>query len=145
VTSISDRDAMQRSARARAGDAGACAPDKPVGVVSDLMLEQIDVGRRVVLAVAGEVDIDSAGAIPAAVDDALDSGAHDVWVDLTDVTFMDSSGVHALIVARTRVRELERSLVVICPPGNVRRLLAVTGLDGALELYDTREQAHRSA
>jgi anti-sigma B factor antagonist len=114
-------------------------------VLADLTLELVRVGHRQVLGVAGEIDIDSATALPAAIDQALDSGALDLWIDLTDVTFMDSAGVHALLAARTRVRALGRHLVVICPPGGPRRTLVLSGLDRALTMFATRAEAHHGA
>jgi anti-sigma B factor antagonist len=104
----------------------------------------MEVGRRVVLAAEGEIDLDSAPALPAAVDAALSRGARDVWVDLSDVTFLDSSGVHALLDARRRVGGNGCGFAVICPAGAARRTLLVSGLDGELPLYATRDEAHRN-
>lgn len=109
-----------------------------------LSVERLQIGRRMVLAAAGEIDLGSAPVLPAAVAEALELGAQDLWIDLTDVTFIDSSGVHALLDARTRVLALGRRLAVICPAGTARRTLMLTGLDTALPLYASREEAHRS-
>ena len=103
------------------------------------------VGHRVVLAVAGEIDMDTADQLHAAVDEALDGGARELWIDLTETTFMDSSGIHVLLETRTRLRALERRLAVICPPGDVRHVLEVAGLDGALPLYDDRSASNHDA
>jgi anti-anti-sigma factor len=69
------------------------------------------------------------------------SGAADVWLDLTRVGFMDSTGLSTLVVGH---RELTppRRLVVICADGPVRNVLAVSGVDRALTIHGSRHAAH---
>jgi anti-sigma B factor antagonist len=103
-----------------------------------------EVGRRSVLAVAGEIDLDSVGALSAAVEAALAGGATDLWIDLTDTRFMDSSGLHLLLETRSRVRDLNRRLAIICPPGFVRRVFDIAGVSEHLPIYDDRAAAHHA-
>ena len=44
---------------------------------------------------------------------------------------------------RYALEALNRRLAVICPPGPIRRAFGLTGLDAALPLYTSREEAHR--
>jgi anti-anti-sigma factor len=53
-------------------------------------------------------------------------------VDLRNVGFMDSSGLRALLVERTRRQRAGGTIVVSNPPPVVQRLFTVTGLDGVL-------------
>jgi anti-anti-sigma factor len=106
-------------------------------------LHTTQVGQRVVLGAAGEIDLITAHRLEAAADDALDKGARDLWIDLSDVEFIDSSGIHALLQIRGRVEALNRRLAVICPLGPIRRAFELTGLDEALPLYASRDEAHR--
>jgi anti-sigma B factor antagonist len=103
------------------------------------------VGRRTVVRVAGEIDTATAPALRAAIDAALEHGALELWIDLTPTTFMDSSGLHALIDAQARAFELNRRLAVICPGGCVRRVFDLVGLSGRLSLYDDCAAAHRGS
>src|SRR5690348_1668548 len=57
------------------------------------------VGFRCVLNVAGEIDIATADILRSALERARESGRRDIWVDLSDVTFMDYSGLNALVRA----------------------------------------------
>jgi len=58
-----------------------------------------------------------------------------VVADLSEVTFLDSSGLGVLVQAhRTATERDTRLLVVASPP--VRKLLALTGLDTVLDTYD---------
>ena len=84
------------------------------------------VGHRTVLAVAGEIDLQTAPALAAAIDKALAAGAAELWVDLGATQFMDSSGLHALVSAHRRIQGLNRRLAVICPRRHpVRRLFEI--------------------
>jgi anti-sigma B factor antagonist len=102
------------------------------------------VGRRTVLTVAGELDLDAAPLLADAVDDALEAGALELWLDFSPTEFMDSSGLHLLIETQNRLETLSRRLAVICPPGPVRRLVDLAGMTERLPLYHDRAAAHRA-
>jgi anti-anti-sigma factor len=86
-------------------------------------------GDHTVLTVGGEVDIVTVEAFHNALRDAQRSPK--VVVDMSDVTFMDSAGINALVAAYHRVGpDCELRLVGLRP--NVRRVFEITGL---LELF----------
>lgn len=93
-----------------------------------------------VLHASGELDVTVVPALLAGVP-ALLSGARGLVLDLTDVTFFDSSGVR--LVDRL-ARESSRAgvgFLVAAPPGNpARRVLQVVGLAAAL-VEDDRDAA----
>lgn len=99
------------------------------------------VGRRAVLSLAGEIDMTTAPALQGAIESAA-GRAFEMWLDLTATTFMDSTGIHVLSRARTRLAEVNGRLAVICPNGPVRRVLSLTGLDQFLEIHSSRRAAH---
>jgi anti-sigma B factor antagonist len=99
------------------------------------------VGRRAVLTVVGEVDISTVADLHRALETAGDADATEIWLDLTHTTFMDCSGLHALLDRRARLREVNRRLVLICPAGPVLRLLVLAGVDHEFEIYPTRTAA----
>lgn len=106
-----------------------------------LTITEHHVGRRGVLAVAGEVDIQTAAELQTAIE-AAGNRALELWVELSDTTFMDSSGLHALVQSRAHLAQAGRRLVLICPQGPVLRVLALTGLDQLFEIYATRGAAN---
>ncbi len=59
-----------------------------------------------------------------------------VIVDLSDLTFLDSSGITALVMARNRMAEEGNELVLARPHPIVRRVLEVTGLGSWLVDWD---------
>lgn len=98
------------------------------------------VGRRVVLAAQGEIDIASVDGLRNALEGAATSGAAEVWLDLTRVGFMDSTGVTALVEAYRRLSS--GGFAVICPDGPVRRVMAVAGVDRVIPIHPSRSAAH---
>ena len=88
----------------------------------------------------GEVDIETAPRLTAALDEAIRESRGPFIVDLCEVEFLDSSGVSVLVRARAVLGQKERELAVICPPGPVRRIFEVAGIDDLLVLFDSPEQ-----
>lgn len=88
----------------------------------------------------GELDLATAGAL----DDALrawldDPAAGELVVDLSGVTFMDSSGLRAVLVASTEAAENERRMVVLPGDGQARRVIELAQVSAFLELRDALE------
>ena len=84
---------------------------------------------------SGEVDFTSSGPVQSRLLAMILPGGGAVIVDLSEVTFLDSSALGVLVQAyRTATERDTRLLVVASPP--VRKLLRLTGLDTVLETYD---------
>ena len=75
-----------------------------------------------------EIDFLTAPMLAAELDRAIAEGQSKVVVDLCDVTFMDSSGAHALLEASKSLRALDRGFSVICVRGSISKLLELLGL-----------------
>ena len=105
-----------------------------------LRLEELRVGHRLVLALAGEVDLASVAVVQAAVDRLRSCGAAEVWIDLSRVGFIDSTGLSALISAR-RALVPERSLMLICPDGPALRNVEAAS-HAARQLYPDGRALH---
>ena len=75
---------------------------------------------------AGELDVDTTPQLEKALS-APDTQAPLIVLDMRDLAFMDSSGVHAIVNAGTRVRRLGRRLVIVRGPPEVDRVFALTG------------------
>jgi anti-anti-sigma factor len=82
-----------------------------------------------------EIDYVTAPALVSELDRAIEEGVSKVVVDLCDVTFMDSSGAHALLDASKRLRLQDRPFSVICLRGSISRLLELLGLGDRLALH----------
>ena len=89
------------------------------------------------LTVVGDVDLCTAPLLHDALDAALDGRPSRVDVDLSGVTFLDSSGLHALIRASWSAQRSATELAFVCVPPLVTRLLQLTGLWRVLPVAST--------
>jgi anti-anti-sigma factor len=79
-----------------------------------------------VLWLSGELDLAGVDAVRAAASAAMD-GQRRFVVDLSELTFMDSSGIRAIVaIARTT----SKGIVLRNPPDRVRKLIGMTGVEG---------------
>jgi anti-sigma B factor antagonist len=93
------------------------------------------------VAVSGEVDLATAPALAERLEESIRESREAFVIDLSETTFVDSSGLHCLLRARGLLGRNDRLLVLVCPPGNVRRALRITGVDDLFAICDTAEQA----
>ena len=93
------------------------------------------------VAVHGEIDINAVPELQAAVDAAIRDSAGAFVIDLADVTFIDSSGLHVLLRARSLLGREDRALAVVCPFGPVRRVFELSGCSELFVLYRSRDEA----
>ena len=85
--------------------------------------------------VAGDLDIATSPQLVRTLREAL-SQARLVVLDLRELAFMDSAGVHAIVDASTRARQAGRQLVLLRGPAHVDRLFALTGTSDAVDVGD---------
>ncbi|MER7276710.1 STAS domain-containing protein [Dactylosporangium sp. NPDC000244] len=86
------------------------------------------------LVLTGELDLDTAPSLLTAVVAELDTGAREVVVDLTHLSFIDSSGLGTLVGCWRRAKNVGAELVVAHPNEDVRVTLEITGLDQILPI-----------
>jgi anti-sigma B factor antagonist len=87
-------------------------------------------GRMSEIALRGELDLAARDTLEAAITTALEPGpVETVVVDMTQVTFADSTTVTWLLTATHRLRAQGGRLVTVVGPGPVRDVLSLTGLD----------------
>ncbi len=102
----------------------------------DLEVSTRRVGERVVVAVAGEVDLETASQMGDAALAAAQDSPHLV-LDLAGVTFLDSTGLKVLLAVQRRAQLASGSLVLAGAPRPVLRILTLTGLEDAFTFYDS--------
>jgi anti-anti-sigma factor len=78
------------------------------------------------------------------ISEIQDSGAKIVLVDLKEVTFMDSSGLGALVLAFKTLRAADSKLVICSINEQVRILFELTGMDKVFEIFSTQDEFHNS-
>src|ERR1700676_5484931 len=85
-------------------------------------------GWGAVVRLTGELDASGAPALRACLSERL--AAHlDVFVDLSGLTFMDSTGISVLIGANKQSVQLGCAFVLRAPTAQITRVLHLTGTD----------------
>lgn len=81
------------------------------------------------IAVEGEVDLATVEKLQAAIDAVLGGSGSHLVVDLTATSFMDSTGLKALITSHRSFDEEGRSFAIAVNGGPVSRLIDLSGVD----------------
>lgn len=95
----------------------------------------------VVVTVYGDLDLHSADQLGDLLVGVVDRGASLVVVDLSDVEFVDSQGLGALMRGTRRFGAGKDRFRLVVPAPEIRRLFEITALDRVFPLDATREQA----
>lgn len=90
-------------------------------------LPSLDEADHVVVRATGELDVVTSGRLRRSVTDAIRLAPARVVIDLGEVTFMDSSGLGALLAMRTLASGAGVAFSVTGPTRQVRRVLEMTG------------------
>lgn len=91
-------------------------------------------GDRAVVSVGGEVDLETASALGEYALEALHHVSPHVVMDITDVTFMDSTGLKVLVSVERRAQLAGGSFALVGASPTVLRILTLTGLDQVFTL-----------
>jgi anti-anti-sigma factor len=93
-----------------------------------------------VVAIRGELVLDTAPRIREPLDRAAQDSEHPLVVDLTECVFMDSIGL-AMLLHGAKPLQDGGSNVALVANGEVRRLLRLTAIDQTLPAYDSFGEA----
>ena len=105
------------------------------------LLERAVAGSIRVVAVSGELDMAAAPAFERALFEAV-MGKEPTILDLTEVSFMDSTAIGALLAVRRQAELKPGRVAVVCKPeGEIERTLQYMGLDGAFSIVTSRGHA----
>lgn len=126
---------------------GATAPGTPAPMPAGgsrlmEMTKTVD-GKLAVLRPAGRLNMVAAPALKTMVEQTLADGQNRIVVDLTETTFVDSSGLGALIAGLKAARAAGGDLRISDVPGQVNTVLRLTNLDRVLRAHPTVADASR--
>jgi anti-sigma B factor antagonist len=109
-------------------------------------VSELDGGVRA-FSLNGELDHATAPELREPLEAAIEGGARSVLIDLSDCSFIDSTGLSVIVHAHARLVDGDGDggnggrLEICCPDAQVRRLLEITGIDRAVGLHQTRDEA----
>lgn len=88
------------------------------------------------VALSGELDLSTVGMVQEELRRVESSSPALLVLDLSKLTFLDSTGLRCLVSADQRAREEGRRLVLVRGPERVQRVFAITRLEERLEMVD---------
>ncbi|MCW2497104.1 STAS domain-containing protein [Jatrophihabitans sp.] len=105
-----------------------------------LSVSRLDPSGVALATVDGEIDVYSAPTLRDGLTELLQQGAS-VVVDLTEVGFLDSTGLGALVAARKVAEDSGAQLPLVCTRERILKLFTITGLDGVFTIHPSIDGA----
>jgi anti-anti-sigma factor len=120
-----------------------------VTIPADLRIRRISspghLTEPIVIAPTGDLDLGSVTEFRAWLDEAVGASERPVVVDLTEVSFIDSTGLRVLLDLNRRLGDEQRPLAIVAPRGTMAaEVLTLTGLRRGMPIYESRYSALRS-
>jgi len=100
----------------------------------EIKVEQL--GNMSTLTLGGEVNAFNSRDLVAKIADLVEQGQYHIAVCLDDVSYVDSSGLGALVAGLKKVKGHNGNLILINPQPDVREALRMTRLDTIFPMYD---------
>ena len=112
--------------------------------LADVRIERED--NMVVAVLTGEVDMSNAASVRWQIAESVTPDDDALVVDLSDLSFIDSAGLHTLIELGTVLDERRQKLLLCLPPGStIRRAIEIIGLPRAISIHSDRGEAMEAA
>jgi len=90
---------------------------------------------------SGELDAYTSARFREVMIELIEDGRAKLIVSLTNVEYIDSSGLGALVGGLKRASERNGRIVIICHEPQVRKVFEITGLEKVFPLYEAEEDA----
>jgi anti-sigma B factor antagonist len=108
----------------------------------NVRVDQAGEADLAVLVMGGELDYEVSPQLKARIIGAIKDGIRRLVLDLSDVTFIDSTAIGVLAGAIVRLDEAGGgSLAVVCAHEKVLEIFEITGLDSVISLHYSRDEA----
>jgi anti-sigma B factor antagonist len=108
--------------------------------MADVRIERED--KTVVAVLTGEVDMSNAASIRQQIARSVTPDDDALLVDLSELSFIDSAGLHTLIELRTVLHERRQQLLLCVSHGStIERAMEIVGLPRAVSVHSDRSEA----
>lgn len=94
-----------------------------------------------ILDVNGEIDLYNAPEIKDLINKLIEEKKYSVIINLDRVSYIDSSGIGALISSLSNLKKYQGGLKIINVSGSVRKVFELTKLTSFFEIYDNEQDA----
>lgn len=94
-----------------------------------------------ILDIEGEIDLYNAPEIKDIINQLIEDQKYNVIINLEKVTYIDSSGIGALISSLSNLKKYQGGLKIIKVYASVRKVFELTKLTSFFEIFDSEEEA----
>lgn len=101
-------------------------------------------GDALILKLAGEIDLHSSPELRLTISDAVNQAKPRLIVDLSNVPYMDSSGVGTLVEAKRMVERNKAQMILVNPQPRVLSVFEITHLDRFFTIRANIEEARQA-
>ena len=110
--------------------------------ISEVQVDDASNGEVAVVVMAGELDYEVSPQLRARLMGAIKAGRQRLVLDLSEVTFIDSTAIGVLAGAVARLDKVGGgSLAVVSTHEKVLQIFEITGLDSVITLHSSRDEA----
>lgn len=104
-------------------------------------ISQREADRVVILDIQGEIDLYNAPEIKDTMQKLIEAQKYSIIINLEKVSYIDSSGIGALISGLSNLKKYQGSLKIINVYASVKKVFELTKLTSFFEIYDSEEEA----
>jgi anti-sigma B factor antagonist len=105
------------------------------------IIEQGSEAGHYVIAARGEIDLFTAPELKQVITEVIESGERRVAIDLSEVSFLDSTALGVLIGAVKRLRSRGGALAVVNTDSSIAKTFKITGRDQIFTIVSSRAEA----
>ncbi|MHB2018154.1 MAG: STAS domain-containing protein [Candidatus Xenobia bacterium] len=94
------------------------------------------------LRVSGEIDLEGVPILRSVLEPHFANGTINLAIDLTEIRYMDSSGLALLLFCHRTLAQKSGSFALVCPHKHLLKVLHITGLDRVFTIYADVDALH---
>lgn len=98
-------------------------------------------GEVVILDISGEIDLYNAPEIKDIINKMIEQKKYNVIINLKSVTYIDSSGIGALISSLSNLKKYQGGLKIINVFASVRKVFELTKLTSFFDIFENEDEA----
>lgn len=95
----------------------------------------------VILDIQGEIDLYNAPEIKDTIQKLIEEQKYNIIINLEKVSYIDSSGIGALISSLSNLKKYQGGLKIINVYASVKKVFELTKLTSFFEIYDSEDEA----
>lgn len=108
---------------------------------TDLHIETANTKGIPIIRLNGELDAYTCAQLREEMIEVIENSSPNIVVDMSDVEYIDSSGLGTLVGGLKRSSEKGGKIAVVCVAGQIRKVFEITGLEKVFPIFDDEAEA----